>query len=306
MTYKDYYKILGVSKNATPEEIKKAFRALAVKYHPDKTKGDKASEEKFKAVSEAHEVLSDPEKRKKYDQFGEDWKNYQQRGGEPGGFDWSKYAPGGQSRRMSPEEFNEAFSEGGFGDFFEMLFGGRGSGRSSRRASAERGADFEAETTLTLAEAYHGTTRNLKLDEQTIRVTIKPGIADEQVLRIPGKGQEGLNGGPNGDLYLTVRVSQDGPFERKGDNLRCDIPVDLYTAVLGGKVQVSTLKGAVKVDIPKETSSGKVLRLRGLGMPLYGKKGEFGDLTVVVRVQVPEHLSDEEIGLFKKLSSLRQ
>jgi curved DNA-binding protein len=306
MTYKDYYKILGVSKTATPEEIKKAFRALAVKYHPDKTKGDKAAEEKFKAVSEANEVLSDPEKRKKYDQFGEDWKNYQQRGGEPGSFDWSKYAEQGESRRMSREEFNEAFGEGGFGDLFELLFGERGPQRQGRKPSAIKGGDLEADTTLTLAEAYHGTTRILRLGGQTIRVSIKAGIADDQVLRIPGKGQSGLNGGPNGDLYLTVHVAPDATFERKGNDLQCELPVDLYTAVLGGKAQVKTLKGAVKVDIPKETSSGKVLRLRGLGMPAYGRKGEFGDLTVKVKIVVPEHLGEEEIGLFKKLSAFRK
>ncbi len=305
MNYKDYYSILGVSKTATPEEIKKAFRTLAMKYHPDKTKGDRAAEEKFKDINEANEVLSDPEKRKKYDRFGEDWQHFQERGGQPGGFDWSQYASGGGgARRMSPEEFEGMFGEQGTGNLFEFLFGQRGGSRRGRRTAAMKGDDLSGETTLSLEEAYHGTTRLIGIDGQTIRVTIKPGIADGQILRIAGKGYPGMGGAPNGDLYLTVRISSHPEFRREGDDLHVDMPVDLYTAVLGGKTQVRTLKGAVKVDIPGGTQNGKVLRLRGLGMPVHGKRNEFGNLLVRVVIQIPEHLSDQEIELFKKLAAM--
>ncbi len=307
MTYKDYYKVLGVEKTATPEDIKRAYRKLALKHHPDKTKGNKAAEEKFKEINEANEVLSDPEKRKKYDQFGAEWKQYEQTGGKPGGFDWSKYAAGqgGQGRRVSREEFDETFGDGGVGDLFELLFGQRGGrGRGGGRA-AVTGENLEAETTLSLEEAYHGTTRLIQLHGQTIKVTIKPGVVDTQVLRIAGKGGAGRNGGPNGDLYLTIRIALHPVFLRRGDDLHRTISVDLYTALLGGKTQVETLKGWVKMNIPKETQNGTELRLLGLGMPVYGRKNEFGNLFVKVDIKVPEHLTEKEFELFKQLAALR-
>jgi curved DNA-binding protein len=308
MTYKDYYKVLGVSKTATPEEIKKAYRKLALKYHPDKTRGDKAAEEKFKDINEANEVLSDLEKRKKYDQFGEDWKQYQEAGAQPGGFDWSKYAGGrgGRTQQMSREEFDSMFADEGVGDLFELLFGQRGGQRRGRRSVAINGEDLNAATTVSLEEAYSGSTRLIRLDGQTIKVTIKPGITDGQVLRIAGKGEPGIGGGSSGDLYLTIRIMTHPEFLRTGNDLYIDLPVELYAAVLGGKAQVKTLKGTVKVDIPKETPNGKVLRLRGLGMPIYGRKNEFGNLFVKVVIQIPEHLSEHEIDLFRKLAALRK
>ena len=309
MNYRDYYKELGVSSTAPPEEIKKAYRTLAFKYHPDRTKGDKTAEEKFKVINEANEVLSDPEKRKKYDQVSEDWKHYQESGAQAGGFDWSKYAsPGaGQTHRMSSEEFHAMFGEEGLGeDLFGLLFGQQGRKRRGRRSGAIKGEDLHAETTLSLEEAYHGSTRLIGLDGQTIKVTIRPGITDQQALRIRGKGGAGLNGGPHGDLYLTVKIGSHAEFQRRGNDLHCDLPVELYTAVLGGKAPVKTLKGTVKVDIPKETPNGRVLRLRGLGMPIYGKKNEFGDLFVKVVVRMPDHLSEQEIDLFRKLKALRK
>jgi curved DNA-binding protein len=307
MTYKDYYKDLGVGKTATPAEIKKAYRTLAQKYHPDKTKGDKASEEKFKDINEANEVLSDPVKRKKYDQFGADWKHYEEAGAQPGGFDWSKYASGrgGQTRRTSTYDADTMFDDEGAGDLFEMLFGQRSSQQRGRRSVVIKGEDIETETTLTLEEAYHGATRLIRLDGQTIKVAIKPGIADQQTLRIPGKGGSGLNGGPNGDLYLTVKIAPHPEFQRKGNDLHRDLPVELYTAVLGGKTQIKTLKGRAAVTIPKGTPNGKELRLRGLGMPVYAKKDEFGNLLVKINISLPEHLGEEEIDLFKKLAALR-
>jgi len=308
MIYKDYYKDLGVEKTATPGEIKKAYRTLAKKYHPDKTKGDKASEEKFKEINEANEVLSDPEKRKKYDQFGADWKHYEEAGAQPGGFDWSKYAGnrGGQAHRTTTNEYNTMFTDEGVNDFFEMLFGQRSGQRHGRRSVAIKGEDLETETTLSLEEAYHGTTRLIRLNDQTIKVTIKPGVADRQMLRIPGKGGAGLNGGPNGNLYLTVNIAPHHEFHRKGNDLQCDLPVELYTALLGGKTQIKTLKGKVTVNIPKGTPNGKELRLRGLGMPVYAKKNEFGNLLVKVNILLPENLSEQEMGMFRELAALRK
>jgi curved DNA-binding protein len=308
MTYKDYYKVLGVGKTATTDEIKKAYRKLANKYHPDKTKGDKTAEEKFKDINEANGVLSDPVKRKKYDQFGADWKHYEEAGAQPGGFDWSKYTSGrgGQTHTMSQEEFSAMFNEEGAGDLFENIFGQHSGERRGKRNRAIKGEDFEAETTLSLEEAYHGSTRFLKIHSQTIKIIMKPGIMDQQVLRLEGKGGRGLNGGPNGDLYITIKVASHPEFQRKGNDLYCDRTVDLYTAVLGGKARIKTLKDTVNVDIPKETPNGKMLRLLGLGMPVYGTKNEFGNLYVTIVIRLPDHLSEQEIELFGKLSALRK
>jgi curved DNA-binding protein len=308
MTYKDYYKDLGVGKAATLAEIKKAYRTLAKKYHPDRTKGDKASEEKFKEINEANEVLSDPVKRKKYDQFGADWKHYEEAGAQPGGFDWSKYASGsgGQAHQTSTYGSDAMFSDEGVDDLFEMLFGQRSGQQRGRRSVVIKGEDIETETTLSFEEAYHGATRLIQLNGQTIKVTIKPGVADQQRLRIAGKGGGGLSGGQNGDLYLTVKIAPHPEYRRKGNDLHRDLPVELYTAVLGGKAQIKTLKGRVTVNIPKGTPNGKELRLRGLGMPVYAKKNEYGNLLVKVDILLPEHLSEEEIGLFRKLAALRR
>jgi curved DNA-binding protein len=308
MTYKDYYKVLGVGKTATQDEIKKAYRKLANKFHPDKTKGDKTAEEKFKDVNEANEILSDPVKRNKYDQFGADWKRYEESGQQPGGFDWSKYTDshGGQERTMSQEEFNAMFGGEDAGDIFETIFGQHAGARSGRRNRARKGEDFEAETTLTLEEAYHGSERLLKIHDQTIKIMMKPGIADGQVLRVAGKGGRGSNGGPNGDLYITIRIAPYAEFQRRGNDLYCDWPVELYTAILGGKARIKTMKNTVNVDIPAETPNGKVLRLLGLGMPLYGTKNEFGNMYVTVVIQLPDQLSEQEIDLFKKLTVLHK
>jgi len=308
MNYKDYYGILGVSKEATPDEIRKSYRKLALRYHPDKTKGDKAANEKFMEINEANQVLSDPEKRKKYDQFGNERKRYEESGAQPGGFDWSKYASseGAQEQRMSADEFESMFSAGVGPDIFELLFGQRGARRRGRRGTAFKGEDLNAQTTISLDEAYHGAARLIRLDGQTIRVTIGPGITDQQVLRISGKGMPGVGGGQPGDLYLTVSIAPHPEFRRKGNDLHTEIPVELYTALLGGKALVKTPKGAVKVNIPKETPNHKVLRLRGLGMPVFGEKEVFGDLFVTVDVQLPAHLSLEEMELFGKLALLRK
>ena len=308
MVYKDYYKDLGVEKTATSAEIKKAYRRLAVKYHPDKNSGDKSAEERFKVISEANDVLSDPAKRKKYDQFGADWKHYEAAGAQPGGFDWSKYTGGRgeQTHRTGMHESGTMFTGEGVNDLFEMLFGQRSGQQRGRRSAVTKGEDLETETTLSLEEAYHGTTRLIQLHGQTIKVTIKPGVADQQILRIAGKGGGGSSGGPNGDIYLTIKIAPHPEFHRKGNDLHRDLPVDLYTAILGGKTQIRTLKSNVTVNIPKGTPNGKELRLRGLGMPVYAKKNEFGNLLVKLEIQMPDHLSEEEFDLFRKLATLRK
>jgi curved DNA-binding protein len=314
MEFKDYYKILGVSKNATQDEIKKAYRKLAVKHHPDKNKGDKKSEEKFKEINEANEVLGDKEKRKKYDELGSNWNSYQQ-SGQQGGFDWSRYsgensATGG--RGFSYEgDLNDLFGGGGYSDFFESIFGGgfsgsqRGRKSSGRKVSGLRGNDYSAVIEITLEDAYKGVSKIFKIDGQSIKLNIKPGINDGHILKIAGKGSPGLNAGPNGDLLLTIRVLKDNDFIREADDLHSVLQVDLFIAVLGGKVEVKTFKGKIKLDIPKETNNDKILRLPKMGMPKYGKTNEYGDLYYKIEVQIPQNLSEKEISLFKELQKIR-
>ena len=312
MDYKDYYNILGVSKNASQEEIKKAYRKLAVKYHPDKTKGDKQSEERFKEIGEAYAVLRDPEKRKKYDQLGANWKQYENSGYGGGGFDFSQF--GGQSQGGSSFHFEGDMDDifggagGGFSDFFNAFFGGRGgtqSGFSGRAQRPQKGQDLQADMEISLYEAYHGTSRILNVHGKKLRVNIKPGSYDGLELRVRGKGGQGIAEGPNGDIYIKVRVQPDDNYKIDGSNLILKTDVDLYTAVLGGKTEIQTLAGKLNVLVPKGSQSGSKLRLRGKGMPVYGKPGQHGDLYVQLNIVIPKNLSREEINLFKKLKELR-
>lgn len=313
MEYKDYYKVLGVNKNATQDEIKKAYRKLAVKYHPDKNKGNKEAEEKFKEANEANEVLSDPEKRKKYDELGENWKYYQQSGGQQD-FDWSRYANqgGGQTHYAYSGDFNDSFGgSGGFSDFFETLFGqGLGQSQSKSRRGARqarlRGDDLSAEMSITLEDSYKGSEKLFDLNGQSIKLKIKPGISDGQTLKLPGKGEQGYNAGPPGDLLLRIHVLRDPVFERKGDDLYTDLRVNLYTAILGGKAPLKTFKGTINVNIPKESQNGKMLRLQGLGMPKYGKTNQSGDIYAKITAEIPTNLSEKETKLFKELSEMRE
>ena len=295
MEYKDYYKILGVEKKASTDEIKKAYRKLALKYHPDKNKGDKTSEEKFKEINEANEVLGDPDKRKRYDQVGSDWQNYQQGSGQT-------YTHEGN--------FSDVFGDGGYSDFFEMIFGqGFGSHSGSKRGkrtSVIRGRDYEAEIHITLEEAYKGTTRIFSHNNQSIKLNIKPGIEDGQVLKIPGKGSPGMNGGQSGDLMIHIRIEKDNKFVRRGDDLYADFDVDLYTALLGGKIEFKTLKSTIKLDIQKESTYGKILRLPKMGMPKYGKVNESGDLYLTLKIDLPKNLSVKEMALLSELKKLRE
>jgi curved DNA-binding protein len=300
MEYKDYYKVLGVDKKASTEEIKKAYRKLAVKYHPDKNPGNKQAEEKFKEINEANTVLTDPEKRRQYDELGENWK-YAQQGGN-GGFGGSRTGAG-QGRTYTSEEFEDIFGGGGggsgFSDFFESLFGNRG-GRSRTAA----GTNYRADLEISLQDAYQGAEKIFELEGQKLRIKLKPGITDGQVIKLKGKGGPGANGGSAGDLLITVKVAEDPTVRREGDDLHMEAPIDLYTAVLGGKASIRTLKGVIKIDIAKGTDSGKVLRLKGLGMPQYNTPGEFGNLYVKVQITVPKNLSERETELFKQLAQL--
>jgi curved DNA-binding protein len=303
--FKDYYKILGVAKTATPEEIKKAYRKLAVKYHPDKNQGNKAAEEKFKEMNEANDVLSDPEKRKKYDELGSNYNSYQQQNGADG-FDWSKWSNAGQGRRQASPSYDEGgFGEGDFSDFFENIFGNAAGGGRRGRSRTSKGTDQNAKFAITLEEAYHGASKEFILNEKKIRIKLKPGTSNGQVIKLKGYGSAGIEGGIAGDLYITIEIHDLPPFKREGDDLYADASVDLYTALLGGKANIQTIKGPTRISIPKETESGRVLRLKGLGMPVYGKENEFGDYYVKINVHFPKNLNPEEIELFKKLEKLR-
>ena len=305
MDYKDYYTILGVSKSAAQAEIKKAYRGLAKKYHPDKNKDDKTAENKFKEISEAYEVLGDPEKRKQYDELGANWKQYQQAGGQQR---HHRGQPGGGFQGFGGDPA-DMFGGGGFSDFFQQFFtggGGGGFGGHSGNARAMKGQDYEAEMEISLQEAFSGTSRLLNLERQQLRISTKPGVQDGQVLRIKGKGAPSMGGGPNGDLYIKVLVSKHPHLERKGNDLFITLPINMYTALLGGEAQVNTLSGQLKLQIPEGTQNGKSLRLRGKGMPLYGKPDQYGDLYVKIEVTLPTNLSDEEKNLIRKLRDIRQ
>lgn len=314
MDYKDYYKILEVSKSASQEEIKKAYRKLAVKYHPDKNKDDKKAEERFKEIGEAYEVLKDPEKRKKYDQLGANWKQYEHAGAE--GFGNSRFRgayPGGESFYYEGN-MEDVFgnSGSGFSDFFNAFFGGMGgsrmaddfSGFSSRRVS-RKGQDYKAEMEITLAEAYTGTSRIITVDGQKLKATIKPGAWDGQELRIRGKGGKGHAGGESGHIYLKLKIKPDDNYELKGRDLIYKAKIDIYTAVLGGRIEVNTIAGKFSINVPRGSQPGAKLRLKGKGMPVYGKPGMNGDLFVQLNISIPDRLSEDELNLFRRLKEMR-
>jgi curved DNA-binding protein len=327
MEYKDYYTILGVSKSADKDEIKKAYRKLARQYHPDMNPGDKTSEEKFKEVNEAYEVLSDPEKREKYDRFGTQWQQYSRTGGRPEDFDWTQWTTGtggrqgGYTRTVTPEELEQILGRGfggdfsgglgGFSDFFEALFGNLGGrsagfGRQERQVRSQRGQDNEQSVQISLEDAFHGSTVSLQWEDgRRIDAKIPPGVRTGSRVRLSGQGGAGASGGQAGDLYLKVQVKPHPTFKRDGDDLRIKVPVDLYTLLLGGKINVSALDRTVELTIPPETDNEKVFRLRGLGMPNLRNPKQRGNLYVTVQAKLPEKLSEKEKELIRNLRELR-
>jgi DnaJ-class molecular chaperone len=326
MDFKDYYSTLGVAKTATAKEIKQAFRKLARKHHPDVNPDEKSAEAKFKEINEAYEVLGDPEKRKKYDELGANWRMYEQAGaggqGAPGQQDaaWNVQfggGPGGGARTMTEEEMRELFGNADpFSDFFHTFFGGAvpqdDTGRRSRggRArTARQGRDVEQEITLGLEDAYRGTTRRLSIKHnghaRTVDVRIPPGVGDLSRVRIAGEGETGAGGAPSGDLYLRIRLAPHPKFERRGRDLYTKAPISLTTAVLGGEADVQTLGGkSLRLKIPPTTQNGQVFRLKGHGMPAIGKPDETGDLYATVEVELPRSLTSEQRALFEALRKL--
>jgi curved DNA-binding protein len=318
MEYRDYYKVLGVDRTATKEQIKKAYRSLALKYHPDRNQGDKQAEEKFKELNEAYQVLSDPEKRTRYDALGESYNRYQQRGGAPGGFNWEDWyargAPGQTYGSPGNVQFDMGdlndFLKGGFSEFFTRIFGGSPdyartqAGSQARRSQIEK-PSFEQELEITFQEAYQGTTRRLEMDGHRLEVKIPRGAKTGTRVRvadvIPTAEQ-----GKKGDLFLVIRVIEDPKYERKGDNLTTEVPVDLYTAVLGGEIPVETLSGKVVLTIPAGTQPGQTFRLAGRGMPHLRTPDVFGDLLARVKVVIPRNLTQKERELFMELAGSTQ
>lgn len=304
MAYIDYYKILGVDKSATQEDIKKAYRKQARKLHPDLNPNDKEAERQFKELNEANEVLSNPENRAKYDKYGENWKHgeqyeqaqqqqrqYQQQSGNYGG-------------GFSGTDFGESED---FSDFFQSMFGGEGGGfgRNSRGSASGKfkGQDVHAELNLNLKDAAKTHQQTFDINGKKVRITIPAGVSDGQKIKLKGHGNPGFNGGPAGDLYITFNITSDPNFERVGDDLKSKISIDLYTAVLGGEVKVETLEGSVNLKVKPETQSGTTVRLKGKGFPVYKKDGEFGDLFVTYDVKLPKNLTEKQKELFEQLKN---
>lgn len=319
MDYKDYYEILGVTKSADEKEIKKAYRALARQYHPDVNPDNKQAEARFKEINEAYEVLGDTDKRQKYDRLGANWNAYQTTGRDPSGFDWSQWAAGGAGGPRVDVQYgdlNDLFGQGGqggFSDFFQSIFGGMGNagttgspfGRSTAaQPRAQRGSDLEQPIQITLEEAFSGTQRAFSIDSRRIEVKIPAGIRTGSKVRVAGEGYPGAGSGPAGDLFLVVEVLPHPAFERKGDDLQTEAGTDLYTALLGGEVQVTTLTGKATLSIPAGTQPGQTFRLRGQGMPHLRDSTQRGNLLVKMQVRLPRHLSERQRELVQELAEL--
>lgn len=313
MAYIDYYKILGVDKTATQDDIKKAFRKLARQYHPDLNPNDANAKEKFQAINEANEVLSDPEKRKKYDEYGENWKHadefeaqrkaYQNQQGGGGGDGEYWYSTDGTHFSGFGGEGMHGFggNGSGFSDFFEELFGHRGAGAGRGAHGAFKGQDIQGELQLTLREAATTHKQTFSVNGENLRITVPAGIANGQIIKLKGHGGKGVNGGPDGDLYITFNIADDPVFRRKDNDLYTDVNIDLYTAVLGGEVTVNTLDGQVKLKVRPGTQNDAKVRLKGKGFPVYKQDGTFGDLIVTYHVTIPTTLTDKQRDLFRQL-----
>ena len=293
MEFVDYYKILGLDKTADPKDIKAAYRKLARKYHPDLNPNNNEAKSKFQQINEAHEVLSDPEKRKQYDLYGKDWEHAE-------AFEKARQQ---QSANTGSRRSRSAEQEGDFSDFFEAMFGAQGNAGRGGRVKF-RGEDYHAELQLTLLEAAQTHKQELTVNGKKIRITIPAGVENGQVIKIPGHGGPGINGGPNGDLYLTFSIAQHPRFKRSGNNLYADADLDLYTAVLGGDIIVDGLQEKIKIKVKPETQNGTTVKLKGKGFPIYKQEGAFGDLFVTYTLRIPTNLNDQQKALFTELSKL--
>lgn len=306
MAYIDYYKVLGVERNATQDDIKKAYRKLARKYHPDLNPNDPTAKDKFQEINEANEVLSDPEKRKKYDAYGENWKHADEFETQQQAYRAQQQANGNRQGEYWYSTDGEHFTSGfggnasGFSDFFEELFGHRGA-TGGRTRGGFRGQDIEAELQLSLREAAVTHKQTFSINGETLRITVPAGVANGQVIKLKGHGGKGMNGGPDGDLYITFAVSDDPAFKRKDNDLYTDVNIDLYTAVLGGDVTVNTLDGQVKLKVRPGTQNDAKVRLKGKGFPVYKQEGSFGDLIVTYHVSIPTTLTEHQKDLFRQL-----
>ncbi len=304
MAFIDYYKILGLEKNVSADDIKKAYRKLARKYHPDMNPNDKEAEKKFKEINEANEVLSNPENRAKYDKYGEHWKH---------GEEYERAQQQQRQQQYSGNSGGASFSGADFGegedfsDFFQSMFGGAGGGfgRSSRGSASGKfkGQDVSAELTLSLRDAAKTHQQTFDINAKKVRITIPAGVYDGQQIKLKGHGNPGVNGGPNGDLYITFNIAEDKDFKREGDNLRTSVDIDLYTAVLGGDVTIQTLDGSVNLKVKPETQNGTTVRLKGKGFPVYKQEGQSGDLYVTYNVKIPTNLTDRQKELFQQLKN---
>jgi curved DNA-binding protein len=314
MDFKDYYAILGVAPDADEKTIKSTYRKLARQHHPDVNPGDKQAEERFKEIGEAYQALGDPERRRKYDELRAQYQSWQQQGGRAGGgFDWGQWqaAPGQHTytREVSPEDLEDLFGGADpFSDFFSSLYGQaeyRQAGRA-REPRPRRGRDIEATAEITLEEALHGTSRSIQIGDRRIEAKIPPGVRTGSRIRLSGQGAPGGAGGPAGDLYLLVEVLPHERFERDGDDLTTEVPLDIFTAAVGGDARVQTLDGTVRLKIPPRTDAGKTFRLRGKGMPRSDRPGERGDLYARARLVLPERLADDEIEMLRGLVEARR
>ncbi len=305
MEYKDYYQVLGVDRKASADEIKRKYRQLAMELHPDKNPGDKQAETRFKEINEAYEVLGDQNKRAKYDQLGSSYRAWERTGGQPGGFDWSQWASGFPGGGVRVEVGDLGDMMGGFSDFFTTIFGGGGpAGQGMRSGRSARGRDVEHPISISLQEAFTGTSRTIQLNGKKLEVKIPPGARNGTKVRVSGKGGEGVQ--TAGDLYLVVRVEKDPRFTRKGDELHTKASVDLITAVLGGEVRVPTPTGDVLLKIPAGSQPGQTFRLKGKGMPNLKSKNRHGDLFAELDVEIPSKLSKRERELYEELYNLRK
>lgn len=292
MAFIDYYKVLGISKTASEQDIKKAYRKLARKYHPDVNPNDTTAELRFKEINEANEVLSNPENRKKYDEYGEHWQN-------AAAYEQAKEQQKQQQRYQSG---SQQYSEQDFSDIFGSMFSG---GSARQREVKFKGHDFNAELQLDLKEVYKTQKRTLTVNNKNIRITIPAGVENGQIIKINGHGGQGINGGPNGDLYIQFFITNHTKFKRDKENLYTTVDVDLYKAVLGGEQMVDTFDGKVKLTIQPETQNLTKVKLKGKGFPKYKKEGQFGDLYITYQLKIPTNLSEKEKQLFTELQHLR-